>query len=221
MICNGDVWYSNEQRIDRTPQQRDVGFVFQHFALMPHLTVLDNLRLVLNQLSSHDRTARAMELLEQVGLGGLERRKPDQLSGGQQQRVALARALARKPAVLLLDEPFSSVDQVTRRKLRREMARLTQQLNIPIILVTHDLDEACMLGDQLCVLRNGETLQQGVITEVIDRPKSASVARLLDVRNLFEGRISSHNENQSSSTLDWNGISLEIPFVGNLSLIHI
>ena len=216
--CAGELWYRRDaaaRTVELAPQRRRVGFVFQHFALMPHLCALDNVGLALGHLPRAARAARAGELLARVHLDGLEQRRPAQLSGGQQQRVALARALARDdprgPAVLLLDEPFSAVDQVTRRKLRREMVGLTRELRIPILLVTHDLDEARMLGDQLCVLHNGETLQQGRPEEVLERPVSASVARLIDLRNLFEARLVEHDAAAGLSRIDWCERQLEAP----------
>ena len=119
-------------------------------------------------------------------LQGLEARKPDQLSGGQRQRVALARALARDPKVLLLDEPFSAVDRMTREPLKEEIAALHRALDIPMLLVTHDLEEAQALADRICVLHAGTTLQIGTPDEVRLRPKSALVARLMGHTNLFE-----------------------------------
>ncbi|BBI52928.1 hypothetical protein HORIV_53490 [Vreelandella olivaria] len=114
---------------------------------------------------------------------------PNALSGGQRQRVALARALARDPKVLLLDEPFSAVDQVTRRRLQRELALLREQIDIPIVLVTHDLEEAAALADQICVLHNGASLQQAAPDALFRRPASPLIARLLDRHNLFEGVV--------------------------------
>ena len=152
---------------------------------------------------------RATELLELVRLKGLEERAPHQLSGGQQQRIALARALARDPALLLLDEPFSAVDQMTRKKLQRELAVLRHRLNIPIILVTHDLDDALVLADILCILHHGNTLQVGPPREVVNRPKSALVARLVGLTNLFEGIILEHDESSQTTKLGWRELELE------------
>jgi molybdate transport system ATP-binding protein len=127
-----------------------------------------------------------------VHLAGLEERRPKDLSGGQQQRVAVARALARDPAVLLLDEPFSAVDLVTRRKLQRELAELRRSLAMPILLVTHDLDEAAALAERIVILHRGRTLQSGPPVEVLDRPRDAEVARLVGHRNIFSGEVLAH-----------------------------
>lgn len=212
VLCSGQTWLDTALGVDVPPQRRRVGMLFQDYALFPHLSALDNVGLALGHLPGIERPYRAMELLERVHLQGLESRRPAALSGGQQQRVALARALAREPQALLLDEPFSAVDQVTRRKLRLEMAELTRNLRIPVILVTHDLDEACMLGDRLVVLHNGQTLQADTPQAVLRHPASATVARLIDVRNLFEARVYGHAPDRETTLLDWQGMSLEAAY---------
>ena len=212
VICSGQTWFDSDQGIHIPPQQRRVGMVFQHFALFPHLPVIENVMLPLRHLPQPERRQRAEEFLQRVNLKGLETRFPATLSGGQQQRVALARALARDPAVLLLDEPFSAVDHVTRRKLRMEAVQLTRQLNIPIILVTHNLDEACMLAGRISVLHNGQTLQQGTPDEVMKHPQDATVARLIDVRNLFEGTVIRQVPENNYTLLAWGGGTLEAPY---------
>ena len=174
--------------------------VFQNYALFPHLTVIENIKLALD-VDKNNLQKQSERLLEQVNLSGLEQRYPHQLSGGQQQRVAIARALARQPEVLLLDEPFSAVDKVTRRKLYLELTTLRRELDMPIVLVTHDLDEAAMLADNLCVIHQGITLQQGSPEQVLYRPKNSSIARQVDVRNLHTARLV---QDQGQLKLAWH-----------------
>lgn len=206
--CHDQVWFKSDQRIFVAPQQRHVGIVFQNYALFPHLNVRKNIEIGMDATC----VSSLEDLLSMVNLQGLENRMPSTLSGGQQQRVALARALAREPKVLLLDEPFSAVDQVTRRKLRLELLELIRKLNIPIILVTHDLDEAAMLGDRLCVLHNGTGLQTGTPDDVLRAPATAVVARLMDIRNLFEGELVDQDQEKNTSVILWEDIKFEAPF---------
>jgi molybdate transport system ATP-binding protein len=179
--CNGATWLDTGQGIDLAPHQRRVGFVFQTFALFPHMTALGNVATALGHRPADERMQRARELLALVHLEGFGERRPAALSGGQQQRVAVARALAREPAVLLLDEPFSAVDRPTRRKLHAELAELRKLVRIPIVLVTHDIDEASGLADRMCVIDHGETLQTGRPAELLAAPANRRVAMALDL----------------------------------------
>ena len=211
--CSGATWFDGQ--LSLPPQQRRVGLVFQNYSLLPHLSALGNVMLALGDVPPAQRAAIARGWLARVHLQGLDDRRPAQLSGGQQQRVALARALARAAAgpaaagggVLLMDEPFSAVDQVTRRKLREELARLRQELAIPIVLVTHDLDEARQLADRLVVLHRGKALQSGTPEDVLLRPCSPAVARLVGLTNLFAGTVAI---DQGKPFLDWAGRRLAI-----------
>ncbi len=212
--CDGQQWFESKKNIFIPTQQRHVGMVFQNYALFPHLTVKQNIELGMEKQFS----SSTQELLSSMNLDGFENRMPATLSGGQQQRVALARALARQPKVLLLDEPFSAVDQVTKRKLRLELLKLIRKLNIPIILVTHDLDEAAMLANKICVLHNGTSLQTGSPIEVMRKPISATVARLMDVRNLFEGRLIAQNLKSKSVIISWAGIEFEASYQTGFSV---
>jgi molybdate transport system ATP-binding protein len=209
VACGGETWFDTGAGVDLPPQRRSVGLVFQHYALFPHLSARRNVEAALNHLPAAQRGGRARELLERVHLEGLEERRPGELSGGQQQRVALARALARDPKVLLLDEPFSAVDQVTRRKLYWELAQLRQAVSVPIVLVTHDLDEAAALADAMCILHRGETLQAGPPFELMARPRNALVARLVDLRNVFEGEVREQDAERGVTRLGWLGRDLE------------
>ncbi len=213
--CGADTWLDTQQGIDLAPQVRRAGMVFQSYSLLPHLSAQENVALALLDLPKGERIRQAQDWLARVHLHGLEARHPGELSGGQQQRVAMARALARAigngpaPAVLLLDEPFSAVDQVTRRKLQQELARLRRELAIPIVLVTHDLDEARMLADRMVLLHHGVNLQNGPPEEVMSRPANAAVARLIGQTNLFEGVVGGRGD-EGATSLDWLGLSLEV-----------
>lgn len=164
-----------------------IGMIFQHFALLPHRTVLSNvaLGLELRGISRGDREARAAEFLELVGLGGREYAYPDELSGGQQQRVGLARALALDPDILLMDEPFSALDALIREDLRQELLTLQERLNKTIVFITHDVDEALALGDRIAVLHDGRLLQTGVPDEICFTPADSTVERFVRNVNLL------------------------------------
>ncbi|TSE35248.1 Sulfate/thiosulfate import ATP-binding protein CysA [Tepidimonas charontis] len=189
IVVAGQVWLDTEAGVCWPPQRRHVGLVFQNYALMPHLSARDNVALALLHLPRHERQRRAAQWLDRVRLSpDQQTRRPAALSGGQQQRVALARALAREPALLLLDEPFSAVDQMTRQGLYDLLAELRQSLHIPIVLVTHDLHEARQLADRLVVMDAGVVLQQGRPDQIYRSPRNARVADLLGIQNRFAGR---------------------------------
>jgi len=177
--CGGRTWLDTVAGVNVPVHQRATGLVFQDYALFPHMTALANVAAAMGHLPRRKRAARARDLLSLVHLDGMERRRPAELSGGQQQRVALARALARDPDVLLLDEPFSAVDRPTRRALQADLASLRRQLAIPVVLVTHDLDDTLLLADTVAVLDAGCVLQHGSPLEVARHPASPRVAWLL------------------------------------------
>ncbi|MEQ6916215.1 ABC transporter ATP-binding protein [Halomonas aquatica] len=205
--CAGETWFDAEAQRSLRPQQRRVGLVFQDYALFPHLTARANVMVALGHLPTPERRPAAERWLARVRLEGLADRLPAELSGGQRQRVALARALARGPRVLLLDEPFSAVDQVTRRRLQRELALLREEIRIPIVLVTHDLDEAAALADRLCVLHGGRSLQQATAEQIFHRPASPAVARLVDRHNVFAGSVM---DDEAGRWLHWGPWRLEV-----------
>lgn len=160
--------------------RRGIGYVSQDGALFPHLTVAENIAFGLDRTSRADRRSRVLELLELVSLdGSLSARRPDQLSGGQQQRVALARALARRPKVMLLDEPFSALDFALRAATRDLVAAALSAAGITTVLVTHDRAEALAFGDQLAVLRDGRLVQVGSPRELYSTPADVVTARFL------------------------------------------
>lgn len=185
----GETWFDAATKTFLRPQQRGIGFLFQDYALFPHLTVARNIGYGLHELPRTSRLQRVRELLERFHLDGTEDRFPHQLSGGQQQRVALARAVARRPRLLLLDEPLSALDGPTRDQLRGELRRTLADLGTNVILVTHDRIEAVSLADQVVVLDRGTILQSGPVDEVFSRPVNVAVARIVGVETVAAGRI--------------------------------
>ena len=207
--CGGEIWLDTDRSLDLPTHLRAVGLVFQSYALFPHMTALGNVMASLGHLPAEKRAEAARGFLARVHLAGLEQRKPAALSGGQQQRVAVARALARDPKALLLDEPFSAVDRSTRQRLYRELAELRDEVRVPIVLVTHDLDEAARLADRMTILRLGRTLQSGAPHDVTSRPASVEVARLVDLRNIFTARIKGHRPEAQLTLIEWGPVTLE------------
>lgn len=210
IVCNGETWLDTAAGLQLSTARRRIGMVFQHYALFPHLGALENILEGMDDPTTPDARKRAQALLRKVHLDGLAARRPAQLSGGQQQRVAVARALARDPHVLLLDEPFSAVDRATREKLYVELAELRRDLKMPVILVTHDLDEAAMLADRMTILSRGRTLQTGSPLVVRRRPVSAEVARLIGLKNLFSGEVIAHQASSGHTLIGWHGQRLKV-----------
>ena len=206
---HGEVWSDSDTRRFIPTRHRPIGFVPQQYGLFPHLTALGNVMMSLRQLSATQRSARAQAFLDQVHIGELADRYPRALSGGQRQRLALARAIAREPQLLLLDEPFSAVDRTTKRLLYVEIKRLHEQLGLTTVLVTHDLDEAAQLASHLCLIDRGRLLQAGPTREVLARPCCESAARLLDIPNIFEGRLASTGV-PGSQFLEWGPHRLKV-----------
>ncbi len=171
------------------PEARGVGLVFQDLALFPHLPVAENVGFGLARLGRSQRQARILETLRLLGLEALAGRYPHELSGGQQQRVAIARALAPRPRLLLLDEPFSSLDADLRRAIRLQLRALLRDLGITALLVTHDQEEAFAFADQIGVMRDGRLLQWAPAFELYHRPSDAFVARFVGEGRLLPGEV--------------------------------
>lgn len=173
---------------DRThvlPQERDIGFVFQDYALFPHMTAIENVAFGLKDLPKSKRLVFAEEVLCRTGMEKYKDRTPDELSGGQQQRVALARAIAPKPKLVLMDEPFSGLDAMLRDATRKEVRAILKKSGMSAILVTHDQEEALSFADRIAVMNNGKIEQIGTPEEVYYHPKTQFVAQFLGRTNLF------------------------------------
>jgi molybdate transport system ATP-binding protein len=183
------TWFDSARGPCLPPQRRDIGYLSQEPALFPHLSVGANVAFGLGTLSRRERTARVGELLDLLGLAGLQARWPARLSGGEKQRVALARALARRPGLLLLDEPLSALDTPTREDLRHHLRAWLAAAAVPTVLVTHDRTEALALGDEVVVQGDGRVLQAGPVDEVFARPASVAVAHIVGVDNVLEAQV--------------------------------
>lgn len=173
------------------PAKRGIGMVFQNYAVWPHMRVLNNVAygLKLQKLSKQVIRERALQVLDMVGLKGLEARYPSQLSGGQQQRVALARALVRNPKVLLLDEPLSNLDAKLREKMRFEIKSLVRRMGITAVYVTHDQAEAMVISDRIVVMEAGNVVQVGTPKTIYDQPANRFVADFIGTTNFIEGEV--------------------------------
>lgn len=181
-----------ERAIDKLPpHKRNIGMVFQNYALFPHMTVGENTAYALEVagVAKARRREQVAAALKMVGLEGMEGRRPRQLSGGQQQRVALARAIIARPKLLLLDEPLSALDKNLRQAMQIELKTLQHELGISFIFVTHDQQEALTMSDRVAVLSGGRIQQLDTPRAIYDRPVNSFVATFIGASNLFEGRI--------------------------------
>ncbi len=190
-VTSGRIRIGGEDVTVRAANERDVSMVFQSYALFPHMSVLDNV--CYGPLSMHVDKAKAREIahakLQMLGLAGLEQRLPSELSGGQQQRVAVARSLVLEPAVLLFDEPLSNLDAKLRRRVRQEIRELQQSLELTVIYVTHDQEEALAVSDHIIVMESGRIAQQGTPHELYEMPNSRFLADFIGDANLVDGEL--------------------------------
>ena len=184
--------YLDDQRVNQVPPwRRDVGMVFQNYALWPHMTVLENVAFGLRErkVPRSEVKSRVAKALEQVDLKGTEGRRPSQLSGGQQQRVALARTLIIQPRVLLLDEPLSNLDARLRVEMRLELLKLQREIGLTTIYVTHDQEEALAMSNRIAVIHQGQVIQEGVPREIYEQPANDFIAGFVGQSNLINGKI--------------------------------
>lgn len=191
VAVDGEVWLDTAAGVNLPPHRRHVGVVFQNHALFPHMTAVQNVIAAMDRDAPSPRV-EAERLLALVNLPELADRKPAQLSGGQQQRVAVARALARRPQALLLDEPFSAVDRATRERLYDEIIALRAHLKMPVVLVTHDMNEAQLLADRIVVIEKGRLVREGTTAEVMADPEALRAMGVREVAALLPAIIIEH-----------------------------
>ncbi|MFB6133984.1 MAG: ABC transporter ATP-binding protein [Halanaeroarchaeum sp.] len=189
------------RRIDALPpEERNVGMVFQNYALFPHLTVRENLEFGATPETDLEATATMLEI------EGLLSRSPETLSGGEKQRVALARALVSDPGALLLDEPLASLDAPIRRRLRLDLRDVLADLDVPVVYVTHDQEEAAVVGDRVAIVHQGDIVQAGGLSALFEEPASAFVADFLGMENIFYGTVI--ETDGTRTTVDLGGVTV-------------
>jgi putative spermidine/putrescine transport system ATP-binding protein len=190
-ITNGEIYIGDRRVNDLPPAKRNTAMMFQNYALFPHKTIWQNVEfgLRMRKVSADERKQRVGEILDLVGLSHTSDRKPDQLSGGQQQRIALARALVTRPQVLMLDEPLSALDENLRVRMRSELRNIQKQFGLTFIQVTHHVEEAFSLSDQIVVMDHGHIDQVATPSELFDKPASQFVAKFIGDNNIFTGKV--------------------------------
>ena len=188
IVLDGETLFDSEKHIDLTPQRRQVGYLFQQYALFPNMTVLQNIQCGIRSGSRGEKQQRASEQLRRFRLEGLEKKYPAQLSGGQQQRVALARILASEPRAILLDEPFSTLDGFLKWNLEMELADFLSDFSGPILWVSHDLGECFRSCRSVCIMDNGASLPVTDMETLVHHPATQCAARLVGLRNFLPGR---------------------------------
>jgi len=207
-MLDDDILFDGATRVNIPPRNRRCGYVFQNYALFPHMTLRGNLDFAVERQPRRDRHRRVNEMLDQFHLAEVSGRRPHEVSGGQKQRCSIARALIGSPRLLLLDEPARGLDAPLRAELYSLLREVRADYNIPILLVTHDLEEAFQLGNQMLVLREGRLVQSGPPREVIEQPGNVEVARLLGLYNLFPMEIRALDPGRNSSRLRYRDFDI-------------
>jgi molybdate transport system ATP-binding protein len=205
---DGNQWTETNNGVFVPPHRRAVGFVFQEYALFPHLTAAGNVMTALGHRRRAERRPRAEELLHLVHLADRMDRRPRELSGGERQRVALARALAREPAVLLLDEPFAAVDRGVRRRLQDEIDVLRRTLRVPLVFVTHDFEDVVRLATHLLILEGGRAVAHGAISEVMSRPDLIWLREAVGLGSVFDACVGTAHPERGLVELTFDGGTL-------------
>jgi molybdate transport system ATP-binding protein len=209
------ILFDSQSRVNLPPSRRSVAYLLQSLALFPHMTVEQNVQYGLASLNKADRDTRSGEVLESFRISSLVQRRPSEISAGERQRVALARALVTRPRVLLLDEPLTALDAVTKGRILDDLRAWNRRHRIPILYVTHDREEVFALGESAIVLEEGRIVAQGSPHEVLQRPQSETVAQLAGFENIFECWLTGSHPEYGTMTCRIAGstLDLEVPLV--------
>jgi molybdate transport system ATP-binding protein len=215
IAVGGDAVFDTEGKQNIPSWKRRIGYVLQDLALFPHLTAQENVEYGLSQLSAAQRGARSREMLSAFRIEHLRERRPAQISGGERQRVALARTLVTEPRVLLLDEPLVALDRPTRSQIISDLRKWNQNYRIPILLVTHSIEEVFALGEEVIVLDGGKIVAQGQPKDVILAPRLETVARLAGFENIFDATVIALHEERGTMTcrIGARKLELEAPLI--------
>jgi molybdate transport system ATP-binding protein len=212
VMVGDDILFDADTRVHLPPQARRCGYVFQNYALFPHMTLRENLAFPIEDTARLERHRRVNEMLDRFRLSEVAGRRPHELSGGQKQRGSIARALLLSPRLLLLDEPARGLDPALRLELYDVLRSVREEFGTPIVLVTHDLEECFELGDRMLILRDGKLVQSGSPLEVFDKPASVDVARLLGIYNLLPVEIRALDPGRNTSKVMWEEWELSGPY---------
>jgi ABC-type Fe3+/spermidine/putrescine transport system ATPase subunit len=215
----GEVWIDGRNVTEVPPHKRELGMVFQNFALFPHMTVFENVEfpLMIRRMEKQERRKRVMEALRLIRMESYEKHYPRQVSGGQQQRVGLARALVYQPKVLLLDEPLSNLDAKLREEMRFEIRDLIDRLGITAVYVTHDQAEALALSDRVAVMSAGRIEQLGAPDEIYDYPQSRFVADFIGLSDFIEGTVRAVHAEGETAVIEADDLEITVPFRSEMS----
>ncbi len=219
-VSQGQIYFDDKDVTKLPPDQRNIGMVFQNYALYPHMTVAENIAfpLEIQKVKKDERKARVEEIAKLVHVDNLLRRYPSELSGGQQQRVAIARAMVKKPQLLLMDEPLSNLDARLRLEMREEIRRIQKETGITTVFVTHDQEEAMSISDSILLMKDGVLIQSGLCQELYINPNCLFVAEFLG--NPPANKITQDDKilaiRPEAFTLDPNGTEAEIQFISEM-----
>ena len=212
ILLDGEILFDGAARVHLPPQARNCGYVFQNYALFPHMTLRQNLEFAVESKPRLERHRRVNEMLDRFRIADAAGRRPHQVSGGQRQRCSIARALIGSPRLLLLDEPAQGLDAMLRAELYGVLRQVRADFQTPVLLVTHDLDECFELGEEMLIVYGGRIIQSGPPSKILDHPANLEVARLLGAFNLLAGEIKLLDPGRNLSRVHVSGVELEGPY---------